>query len=119
MTSLYETLQRCRFCNVARHFHRNYIATSERRWIATSQQRCNDVFLSTGQQAVIRKMRKILKVAESPKEHIWETASGVSLRDCFQKNGEWQKSNAEHFQIFQNQFQRRFSKEVFIPLQKV
>ena len=64
-------------------------------------------------------MRKILKVAESPKEHIWETASGVSLRDCFQKNGEWQKSNAEHFQIFQNQFQRRFSKEVFIPLQKV
>ena len=48
MTSLYETWKWRRFCNVAQRFHRNYMATSERRWIATSQQRCNDVFVSTG-----------------------------------------------------------------------
>ena len=48
MTSLYETLQRRSFCNIVRHFHRNYMATSERRWIVTSQQRCNDDFASTG-----------------------------------------------------------------------
>ena len=48
MTSLYETLKRRRFCNVVRRFHRNYMVTSERRWIATSQQRCNEVFVSTG-----------------------------------------------------------------------
>ena len=48
MTSLNETLQRRRFCNVARHFHRNYMVTSEQRWIATSQQRCNDVMVSAG-----------------------------------------------------------------------
>ena len=47
MTSLYEMLKRWRFCNVTRRFHHNYMATSERRWIATSQQR-NDVFVSTG-----------------------------------------------------------------------
>ena len=47
MTSLYETLKRRRFCNVGPLFHHNYMATSERRWIATSQQRCNDVFVST------------------------------------------------------------------------
>ena len=48
ITSLHETLQRRRFCNVIRRFHRNYMATSEWRWIATSQQRCNDVFVSAG-----------------------------------------------------------------------
>ena len=48
MTSLNKTLQRRRFCNVVRRFHRNYMATSERRWIATLQQRCNDVIVSTG-----------------------------------------------------------------------
>ena len=48
MTSLYETLKRRRFCNVARLFHRNYMATSEWCWIAMSQQSHNDVFVSTG-----------------------------------------------------------------------
>ena len=36
-----ETLQQRRFCNVIWRFYCNYMATSERRWIATSQQRCN------------------------------------------------------------------------------
>ena len=45
MTSLNETLQRRHFCNVIRRFHRNYMATSERRRIATSQQRCNNVIV--------------------------------------------------------------------------
>ena len=44
----HEMLQRRRFCNVAQRFHRNYMAASEQRWIVTSQQRCNDVFVSTG-----------------------------------------------------------------------
>ena len=48
MTSFYEMLQQRRFCNVVRRFHRNYMTQPERRWIATSQQRCNDVFVSTG-----------------------------------------------------------------------
>ena len=47
MTSLNETLQQRRFCNVVRRFHRNNMAISERRWIATSQHRCNDVIVST------------------------------------------------------------------------
>ena len=34
MASLNETLQRRRFWNVVRRFHRNYMATSERRQIA-------------------------------------------------------------------------------------
>ena len=40
-------LQRRRFCNVVRRFHRNSMATLEQRWIATYQQRCNNVFVST------------------------------------------------------------------------
>ena len=47
ITSFKETLQRRRFCNVVRRFHSNYMVTSERRWIATVQQRCNDVIVST------------------------------------------------------------------------
>ena len=46
MTSLHEMLQRRRFCNVVQRFHRNYMAASEQRWIVTSQQHCNDVFVS-------------------------------------------------------------------------
>ena len=41
-------LQQRRFCNVVQRFHRNYMTTSERRYVVTSQQRCNDVFGSTG-----------------------------------------------------------------------
>ena len=48
MTSQNETLQRCRFGNVVWRFHRHYMATSEQRWIAMSQQRCNYVIASTG-----------------------------------------------------------------------
>ena len=48
MTSLNKTLQRRRFCNVIRRFHRSYMVTSEWRRIVTSQQRCNDVIESTG-----------------------------------------------------------------------
>ena len=48
MKSLNETLLRRRFCNVVRRFHGKYMATSERRWIATPQQRCNNVIVSTG-----------------------------------------------------------------------
>ena len=42
-------------------------------------------------------------------EHLWDTASGVSLRDCFKKKKKkkkmvkWQKSNGEQFQMFQKQ----------------
>ena len=53
MTSLNKTLQRRRFCNVVRSFHRNYMATSERRWTVTSQQRCNDVIVSTGESVAV------------------------------------------------------------------
>ena len=52
LTSLNEKLLRRCFCNVVRHFHHNYMATSERRWIATSQQGCNDVIVSTGVAAI-------------------------------------------------------------------
>ena len=48
MMSLNKKLQRRRFCHVVRRFHRSYMATSERRWIAMLQQRCNDVIVSTG-----------------------------------------------------------------------
>ena len=48
MTSLNVTLQRRRFCNVVWHFHRRYMSTSGRRWIVTSQRRCNDVIVPTG-----------------------------------------------------------------------
>ena len=48
MMSLYKTMQPRRFCNAARRFQGNYMATSERRQIATLQQRCNDVIISTG-----------------------------------------------------------------------
>ena len=48
LTSLTDTLQRCRFCNVVRRFHHSYMAASERRWIATSQQSCNDIIMSVG-----------------------------------------------------------------------
>ena len=41
-------LQQRRFCNVVQRFHRNYMTTSERRYVVTSQKRCNDVFGSTG-----------------------------------------------------------------------
>ena len=50
MTSLYERLQRRRFFNIVRRFHCNYMAASERCWIATSQQHFNDVFVSTGKE---------------------------------------------------------------------
>ena len=49
MASPNETLQQCRFCNVIRRFHRNYMAMSERVWVEKSQQRCNDIFMSAGQ----------------------------------------------------------------------
>ena len=62
MTSPNETLQQHRFCNVVRRFHRNYIATSERRWVATSQQRCNDVTVSAGKQPMtVSYRRAVLK----------------------------------------------------------
>ena len=48
MGSVNETLQRRRFSNVVRRFHRNYMAMSERRWIAISQQRYNNVIVSAG-----------------------------------------------------------------------
>ena len=50
MTSLNKMLQQRRFCDVLRRFHRNYMATSEPRWIATSQQRGNGVIVSTGKK---------------------------------------------------------------------
>ena len=50
--SLWRLLIRCckrrRFYNVVQRLHRNYLATSKWRWIATSQQRCNNVIESTG-----------------------------------------------------------------------
>ena len=52
LTSLNETLLRRCFCNVVQRFHHNYMATLEQRWIATSQQRCNDVLVSTGVVAI-------------------------------------------------------------------
>ena len=47
MTSLNETLQQRHFYDVVRRFRCNYMATSERRWIVTLQQR-NDVIVFTG-----------------------------------------------------------------------
>lgn len=45
ITSLNETLQRCRFRNIFRRFHRNYKAMLEKH--------CNDVIIPTGMQLPI------------------------------------------------------------------
>ena len=42
----------CRFCIIVKHFHRNYLATSEWHQIAMSQQRCNDFIVSTVRESI-------------------------------------------------------------------
>ena len=79
MTSLNETLQRRRFWKVVRRFHRNHMTTSEWRWIATSQQLCNDIILSTGWKPKIADINLAIMVNWKPSRGICIEKSEMKL----------------------------------------